>query len=77
MVGIWCARAAKRGLEIEIGGGVPWGEREKGRMRVSVNEVWTGGHWLDYIGLCGSLKDFGFKPEFSGEPLKALKQKSH
>lgn len=67
----------KEGWRLRLGGGVPWGEREKGRMRVSVNEVWTGGHWLDYIGLCGSLKDFGFKPEFSGEPLKALKQKSH
>lgn len=59
------------------GGGLLWGEREKGRVRVNMNEVWTGGHWLDSIGLCGPVKDFGFKPEYNEEPLKALKQKSH
>lgn len=74
MVSIWHARATERGPE-----GLKWDwhvRREKGRVRVNMKEVWTGGHWLDYIGLCGPVKDFGFEPEYSGEPLKTLEEKS-
>ena len=33
---------------------------ERGRVRMNMNEVWTGGHWLDYVGLCETVKDFEF-----------------
>lgn len=31
-------------------------ERGRRRVRVDMTEVWTGGHWLDYLGLCGPVK---------------------